>query len=55
MSSGAAVRLRCPDCRKAIGPLEDTPACPWRRLFYRKRYRVQWHGLKGLPPKRWDV
>jgi len=28
MGSGLAVRLRCPDCAKAVGPLEGTPICP---------------------------
>jgi len=28
MSSGAPVRLRCPDCSKALGPFEGRPTCP---------------------------
>jgi len=28
MSSVGAVRLRCPDCGKAMGPLGTSPACP---------------------------
>ena len=28
MSSGAPVRLRCPDCSKSIGPFEGRPICP---------------------------
>ena len=28
MGSGPAVRLRCPDCSKSMGPFEGRPACP---------------------------
>ena len=28
MGSGSAVRLRCPDCSKSMGPFEGRPACP---------------------------
>ena len=28
MSSGAPVRLRCPDCSKSLGPFEGRPICP---------------------------
>lgn len=28
MSSGGAVRLRCPDCATAVGPLKGAPTCP---------------------------
>ncbi len=86
MSSGA-VRLRCPDCAKAVGPLGGSPVCPgcgraftvdasvwnllpraldaaklaedrahveeglptWRRLFFHKRYWVEWCDRRWLP------
>lgn len=87
MGSGAAVRLRCPDCSKAVGALEGSPICPgcgrlfspsegiwnllprvldpvkahedqvhaeeglptWRRLFFHKRYWVEWCDTRWLP------
>ena len=87
MATDGAARLRCPDCAKAVGPLEAVPACPgcgrvfapaggvwnllplaldatkvnedrahqdeglptWRRLFFHKRYWVEWCEKKWLP------
>jgi SAM-dependent methyltransferase len=87
MSSGAFVRLRCPDCSKSLGPFEGLPACPgcarafapaegvwdllpqsvdlvkaredeahahpglptWRRLFFHKRYWLEWCDKRWLP------
>ena len=87
MGSGGAVRLRCPDCSKAVGLLEGSPMCPgcgrlfspsegvwnllpraldpvkanedqvhaeeglptWRRLFFHKRYWVEWCDTRWLP------
>lgn len=87
MSSGAPVRLRCPDCSKPLGPLEGRPTCPgcgrafapaegvwdllpqsidlakaredeahahpglptWRRLFFHKRYWLEWCDTRWLP------
>jgi SAM-dependent methyltransferase len=87
MSSGAPVRLRCPDCSKAVGALEGQPVCPgcarvfapsegvwnflprsldpfktnedeahadtglptWRRLFFHKRYWLEWCESRWLP------
>lgn len=80
MGSTGAVKLRCPDCGKALGPLAESVVCPgcgrqfapsggvwdlrpatmasvkvnedwvheeeglpsWRRLFYHKRYWIEW-------------
>jgi SAM-dependent methyltransferase len=87
MSSEPAVRIRCPDCAKAAGPLAGSPACPgcgrsfapiagvwdllpraldpvkanedrvhaeeglptWRRLFFHKRYWLEWCDTRWLP------
>lgn len=87
MSIAGAARLRCPDCAKAVGPLEGAPVCPgcgrafaavdgvwdlrpraldavktnedrahaedglptWRRLFFHKRYWVEWCDTRWLP------
>lgn len=87
MGSGGAVRLRCPDCAKALGPIEGSLGCPgcgrafaprdgvwdlrptapdavkanedqahvkeglptWRRLFFHKRYWVEWCDTRWLP------
>ena len=37
MTSVAAVRLRCPDCAKDLGPLAGAPACPGCARTYASR------------------
>jgi len=87
MSSGAPVKLRCPDCSKPLGPFDGRPTCPgcarsfapaegvwdllprsidlvkaredeahahpglptWRRLFFHKRYWLEWCDRRWLP------
>jgi SAM-dependent methyltransferase len=87
MSIAGPARLRCPDCAKAVGPLEGTLVCPgcgrtfapdagvwdlrpraldsvktnedrvhveeglptWRRLFFHKRYWIEWCDTRWLP------
>jgi SAM-dependent methyltransferase len=87
MSSGAAIRVRCPDCSSALGPLGEAGQCgrcgrklelvdgvwdlrpvaldaaqraeddlhadgglpTWRRLFFHKRYWIEWCDTRWLP------
>lgn len=87
MDSGAPIRLRCPDCSKALGPFEGGLTCPgcgsvfapaegvwdllprsldpvkvnedeahvdaglptWQRLFFHKRYWLEWCQTRWLP------